>query len=191
MIKNLDCDIYLYSNSIPDNINILDEFESLFKNHNKSFESAPPSKNGDFDNFRSCTVFSLKPNDSDSQDLINDKDKLNKRINDIMQTDILEFIKKTGFKPNYQDPWEIVRYTESQSIRWHCDSECDPCLISLFVYLNNDYSGGELEFRDFLPGKKIKPEPGSLLAFPSGLSYIHKVNPIESGVKYILRTFVK
>ena len=35
MIKNLDCDIYLYKDTIPDDVNIVAEFEELFKKYDK------------------------------------------------------------------------------------------------------------------------------------------------------------
>jgi hypothetical protein len=191
MIKNLDCDIYIYSNSIPDDIDIFSEFDLLLKKHNKDFAPAPPVENGYVDNFRSCSVFSLKPNDDDSLDLIKDKDELNKRINSLVKTNISDFIQKTGLEINEQEDWEIVRYYESQNIRWHCDNESHPCSVSLVIYINDDYQGGEIEFRDFFPGRKVKAESGSLLIFPSGLNYIHKVNPVTSGVKYALVSFGK
>lgn len=47
------------------------------------------------------------------------------------------------------------------------------------LYLNDDYEGGELEFRD-LP-IKIKPKAGSLVVIEVADGLIHKVNKIKSG----------
>lgn len=192
MIKNLDCDIYMYNNSIPKNVNLVNEFDLLLKKHEKDYVPASINKAEYNTNLRSCTVFSLHSDASDSQSLREDKDKLNKRINALVQNNIFDFIKKTGLKVKEQEPWEIIRYSESQKLAWHCDNgDSHPCLISFVIYLNDDYEGGDVEFKDFLPGRTIKPNAGSMLVFPSGLEYIHKVNPVESGVKYALISFAK
>jgi len=57
------------------------------------------------------------------------------------------------------------------------------------VYLNNDYTGGHLEFSNF--GIKIKPEPGMLILFPSNFAYSHRSTPITSGIKYSLVTWIR
>ena len=192
MIKNLDCDIYLYKNTIPDDVNIVAEFEELFKKYDKNFVPASINKNEYNENLRSCTVFSLHSDISDSSDLKKAKDQLNRRINKLSQKHVLDFIKRTGIKVKEQEPWEIIRYSESQKLAWHCDNgESHPCSISFVIYLNDDYEGGDVEFKAFLPGRTIKPEAGSLLIFPSSLEYIHKVNPVKSGIKYALISFAK
>lgn len=192
MIKNLDCDIYIYSNSIPKEVDIISEFESLFDEHEKGFVPASINKNEYNDNLRSCTVFSLHPGLGDDKELILAKDKLNKKINKLVQKNILDFVNRTGIKVKEQEPWEIIRYSESQKLIWHSDNgESHPCQISFVVYLNDDYEGGEVEFKEFLPGRKIKPDAGSLLVFPSSVEYVHKVNPVKSGVKYALISFAK
>jgi hypothetical protein len=192
MIKNLDCDIYLYGNTIPNNINIVGEFEELFKQYDKNFVPASINKNEYNEDLRSCTVFSLHSGLSDSSDLKKAKDKLNRRINKLAQNNILDFIKRTGIKVKEQEPWEIIRYSENQKLTWHCDNgESHPCQVSLVIYLNDDYEGGDVEFKEFLPGRRIKPDAGSLLIFPSSIEYIHKVNPVKSGVKYALISFAK
>lgn len=192
MIKNLDCDIYLYTNTIPEDVDIVSEFEELFKKHDTNFVPASINKNEYNEDLRSCTVFSLHPNLSENNDLRKAKDKLNRRINKLAQDHLLDFVKRTGIKVKEQEPWEIIRYSESQKLTWHCDNgESHPCKISFVIYLNDEYEGGDVEFKDFLPGRTIKPPAGSLLMFPSNLEYIHKVNPVKSGIKYALISFAK
>lgn len=192
MIKNLDCDIYLYNNSIPKDIDIVKEFDLLLKKNGKDFVPASINKAEYNTNLRSCTVFSLHSNSFDAKELKEDKDRLNKRINALVQNNIFDFIKRTGLKVKEQEPWEIIRYSESQKLTWHCDNgNSHPCLISFVIYLNDDYEGGDVEFKNFLPGRTVKPDAGSLLIFPSNLEYIHKVNPVKDGVKYALISFAK
>jgi predicted 2-oxoglutarate/Fe(II)-dependent dioxygenase YbiX len=61
--------------------------------------------------------------------------------------------------------------------------------ISALLYLNNDYTGGHLEFPNF--GIKIKPEPGMLILFPSNFAYRHQSTPVISGTKYCLVTWIR
>ena len=59
--------------------------------------------------------------------------------------------------------------------------------IGSVVYLNDDYTGGELEFPN--QNVKIKPEAGSIIVFPSSVPYLHQSNEILSGEKYMCPGF--
>lgn len=56
--------------------------------------------------------------------------------------------------------------------------------ISIILYLNHDYTGGELEFTQL--GLTIKPKTGMMIAFPSYNEFAHKVHPVISGIRYSL-----
>lgn len=56
--------------------------------------------------------------------------------------------------------------------------------LSLLLYLNADFTGGELEFQNF--GLRLKPKPGMLVVFPSDHRYVHAARPTESGERYVL-----
>ncbi len=55
---------------------------------------------------------------------------------------------------------------------------------SLLMYLNGEFTGGELVFPNF--GLRLKPKPGMLVLFPSDHRYVHAARPTESGVRYAL-----
>jgi hypothetical protein len=55
------------------------------------------------------------------------------------------------------------------------------------LYLNTNYEGGVLTFRDH--GFGIKPETGSLITMAGGVENIHKVTEITEGVRYTLIAF--
>jgi predicted 2-oxoglutarate/Fe(II)-dependent dioxygenase YbiX len=59
--------------------------------------------------------------------------------------------------------------------------------LATILYLNNDYGGGELIFRDH--DISLKPEPGSIVSFPGGIKNIHRINDISSGKRYSLVSF--
>lgn len=60
--------------------------------------------------------------------------------------------------------------------------------ISLLLYLNDDFEGGELEFT--LLGLTIKPKAGMLIAFPSYLEFEHKVHPVKKGTRYTIVSWI-
>jgi predicted 2-oxoglutarate/Fe(II)-dependent dioxygenase YbiX len=85
--------------------------------------------------------------------------------------------------PGMLSPISISKYFEGKLMGPHVDAhDNDPTkTISCVLYLNDDYSGGELNFPDH--GIFIKPEAGSLVIFPS--KYMHESKIIKSGVKYM------
>jgi hypothetical protein len=54
--------------------------------------------------------------------------------------------------------------------------------ISLLIYLNEEFTGGELHFEHF--GFKIRPRAGMLVYFPSDARYMHAAQPVASGLRY-------
>jgi predicted 2-oxoglutarate/Fe(II)-dependent dioxygenase YbiX len=61
--------------------------------------------------------------------------------------------------------------------------------LSIVYFLNDDFAGGELVFPalDLI----IKPEAGTLVCFPSDHHYIHGVNPVTSGHRYTIVTWMR
>lgn len=84
-----------------------------------------------------------------------------------------------------QDP-QLLRYGKYQRFNDHVDDhpKLDTRRISMTYYLNDDYTGGEIEFPRF--NLKIKPKAGQLLIFPSTYVYNHKINPVTSGNRYCI-----
>ncbi|EQM68710.1 2OG-Fe(II) oxygenase [Pseudomonas tohonis] len=95
--------------------------------------------------------------------------------------------------------WELVglnerfrfyRYTPEQYFKWHRDgfyrrSQDEISQLTFLLYLNDDYEGGETQFRG---EDSIRPEAGMLLVFPHPI--MHQGAPITAGVKYVLRSDV-
>jgi hypothetical protein len=87
---------------------------------------------------------------------------------------------------------QLQRYKFGEYYDWHID----PCnhsgfcrVLGFILYLNTlgDEDGGETEF---INGKKVKPEAGKLLIFPSTWTNIHRGNVIKNGTKYIITGFL-
>ena len=56
--------------------------------------------------------------------------------------------------------------------------------LSLLVYLNDGFEGGEIVFPNF--GLSLQPKRGLLIAFPSDRRYLHAARPVRSGIRYAL-----
>jgi predicted 2-oxoglutarate/Fe(II)-dependent dioxygenase YbiX len=54
------------------------------------------------------------------------------------------------------------------------------------LYLNDNYTGGEINFPHVGNGITIKPEAGSAIFFPSNFVFTHSVNEISEGIRYSL-----
>jgi 2OG-Fe(II) oxygenase superfamily len=79
--------------------------------------------------------------------------------------------------------------------RWHSDnSDLEGNLTAWrdnkyasILYLNDDYEGGELEFRDH--DLSVKTVRGTLVTFPGGANNIHRVNEVLKGTRYTIVGF--
>jgi Rps23 Pro-64 3,4-dihydroxylase Tpa1-like proline 4-hydroxylase len=78
----------------------------------------------------------------------------------------------------------ILKYQESGYLPAHQDQGVSSRVLSVLLYLNDDYEGGEIEFKH--SGIKIKPKAGSILFFPSNFLYVHEVHPVTKGPRYAL-----
>jgi hypothetical protein len=83
----------------------------------------------------------------------------------------------------------IQRQYENSPLVEHVDSDGDPSVAYAIIgYMNDDYTGGELFFRNL--NLEIKPPAKSLIIFPSGEEYLHGVRtPGPGPIRYALPTF--
>lgn len=90
---------------------------------------------------------------------------------------------------------QALKYTEGGFYQFHADSEnwnnetkkWEKKInrdVSLLLYLNEDFEGGEIIFPNF--NFKLKPKKGMLLCFPSDHRYIHKAEKTTSGKRYVI-----
>lgn len=97
------------------------------------------------------------------------------------------------FDPELYDinsPARAQRQYPGTDLRVHHDSEGNETMaMSIVIYINDDYNGGNLRFVDH--DFEIKPKAGSLLFFPSTSDYEHGVLPVEEGpTRYAIPAFV-
>lgn len=102
----------------------------------------------------------------------------------------IPYANKHDIHSMYHEGYNLLRYNGGQEYKAHQDGGTDTGRsISAICYLNDNYSGGEIEFVNF--NIKIKPEPGMLMLFPSNYAYRHIAHPVRSGTKYALVTWIK
>ena len=84
----------------------------------------------------------------------------------------------------------LLRYTEGGHYKFHVDhGTTTPRSLSFILLLNNDYEGGELEFKEMNEENndeivKIENKSGRVIIWPSNFMYHHRVTPLTKGTRY-------
>jgi len=85
---------------------------------------------------------------------------------------------------------EILKYDTGGFYNMHTDNHAKfPRTISVIIFLNNDYEGGELNFHDPITKEiyqTIKASPGRCVLWPSNFMYPHSVSPVTKGTRYAI-----
>lgn len=77
----------------------------------------------------------------------------------------------------------LLRYEPGNMFHNHIDDHPRfPRVVSVSLFLNDNYDGGDLEFKEF--GLKITPKSGDMVIFCSGFPYMHQVTPVTKGIRY-------
>jgi hypothetical protein len=100
-----------------------------------------------------------------------------------------DYSEKLNIPLGVQMPISISKYFTGSSMGPHVDSGPNPTTenVSAVLYLNDNYSGGEINFKD--QNIRIKPTAGSIVIFPSVEPFYHESMPILNGTKYMSPAF--
>lgn len=76
--------------------------------------------------------------------------------------------------------------------QFNLDAKGSHLFITITVYLNDDYDGGELSFLNEESNTLIyyKPKAGDITVFPSFLPFYHGVEALHKNEKYLIRNFI-
>lgn len=86
--------------------------------------------------------------------------------------------------------FQVLKYEKGQFYKTHIDSGLEiNRVISVLLYLNDNYEGGETYF--VRQNIKVKGKQGDILVFPSNYCYPHSAEEILSGTKYSVVTWFK
>lgn len=89
----------------------------------------------------------------------------------------------------------FVKWITGMNSKLHCDCEKPdgtPAYtadfykynVSVLMYPNDEYTGGEIVFPDY--DLTVKPKPGDMIMFPGNGAYKHIVTRVESGTRYTM-----
>lgn len=112
---------------------------------------------------------------------------LKKFLEDVVDPIVDNYAKENDIAFNEKE-YQLVRYKEGQFFKEHADAtEEFPRKISILLYLNEDYTGGEIIFTK--ESISIKPKKNTLIIFPSSEDFSHSAEPVISGIKYVVVGF--
>ena len=86
----------------------------------------------------------------------------------------------------YREGGFYIRHADSQNMdqttkRWNKVIDRD---ISMLIYLNNDFEGGELSF--YRLNYQIRPRAGAVVLFPSDHRFLHQAEIVKKGIRYAI-----
>jgi len=94
-----------------------------------------------------------------------------------------------GGRFNHYD-YQVIKYTPEDYFRLHHDHYAETLnnsrLLTVCIYLNDDYEGGELDFPSAGINKEYTFDVGDAIVFPSNWMFYHGVKPITSGERYVV-----
>jgi hypothetical protein len=193
-VEQLAPGIFVYHDVLPKDMNIIERLEEVLssKSNYYNYMEAMVGYGMKMPEYRDCYDFKFKKTDIMHDPSISSQ-KLQKLWQDLYDRK-LSVVKHYSRNFNlgelrYWEAMNFVKYGPGQHFQEHTDHGYSyNCVVSLVAYPNDDYVGGELEFR--LQGIKVKPRAGDLFIFPSNFMYPHKSLPVESGTKHSIVTML-
>lgn len=91
---------------------------------------------------------------------------------------------------SHAQKWQIGAFAPFHSDNTDMDgnpSAWEKSKLVCLLYINDDYEGGELDFRDH--DISIKPVAGQLITFPGGFNNIHQVLPVKGSTRHTIGAF--
>ncbi len=82
---------------------------------------------------------------------------------------------------------QILKYTVGGHYKFHTDmGPSNPRSVSLIYFVNSDYEGGDLCFKDIKNNEEliVKKKKNRLVIWPSNFMYPHSVKPVIKGTRY-------
>ena len=111
----------------------------------------------------------------------------------------------TGIPESHSEPLQILKYQDGEKygehadyIQYQKDRPCGPRILTLLIYLSDDFSGGGTKFR-FLRDYTVKPKKGMAILWPNVLNkdpmeedelFDHEALPVTGGIKYAVNAWI-
>lgn len=115
---------------------------------------------------------------------LKETDKLNSALTNSIHVPMADYMLRFNVRAEIYQPWHLIRYDQGHMFGEHYDDmPGSNRKFGMTYYLNDEYSGGEVVFKNF--NIEYKSEKYDLLVFPSAFPYVHSVNKITSGSRYV------
>lgn len=182
-------DIHLYENYITDEecknvINLLKKIETVNKNYWKGisfYESYSASYPNNNDNI--LKDFNLAP--TWFLDLEN---RFKLSVSHLAQIP-LEQVSKIGFHMQKWEPGSFANLHSDNSDNSGKLGAFTRSRYAAFLYLNDDFEGGILNFKDSKKELTVTPKTGSFLVFHGGHKNMHEVTTVKKNNRYTIGSF--
>jgi len=114
--------------------------------------------------------------------------KVIEKINDMYANHTENYMSSLFSNITSDEGFQILKYEEGEEYKLHTDASSEnKRVLSMIIYLNNNYEGGETTFTR--QNLKVKGKTGDILTFPSNYCFPHKAEKIISGTKYVMVTW--
>jgi hypothetical protein len=189
--------IFVYSDVIPDSENLYKDIEEGMVSAGISWGEAKVKEqdaNHVNPNSRDTSIIGVPYRGLTELNSATTADVFNKNLSDLFFThfDPIERDYKGEFRTDtdWHDTFGILKYGQGQKFTNHIDD----CIefhrrISTVYYLNDNYTGGEINFPRF--GITFKPKANQMIIFPSTFVYNHSVSPVIEGERYAVVSWLK
>lgn len=183
--------IHYYKNVINDSQEIIETIEELNLIENEIIDKWSWSSTLGHDSSKEPHTYPTY--EFGEEKVIKNKESNNKEINNIkdkLYNTVLELSKHYADTHNFSisnmTDLLITKCYPGKHTGPHVDSHGteDSAKISVILFLNDNFEGGEMLFRK--QKILIKPVSGSILIYPSTEPFYHQPNLIRSGIKYIV-----
>jgi hypothetical protein len=194
--QDLGNGIFLYKGVIKKEFNVIETLESNLKpvgdTTGYAWDPAYVGYQKLMPEYRDCNDFKFKKSDieRDKSQVSLNLQKLWQDVYDAQAPAVEDYTKMHRIHSlKYWEAFNFIKYGPGQHFMEHHDHGFSyNCTVSLVAYVNDDYEGGELNFR--LQNLTVKPEAGDLFIFPSNYMYPHTAMPVHSGTKYSIVTML-
>jgi hypothetical protein len=186
-VINLDYGINLYRGAIPKDqgLKIIERLEEVLKEDKDFFwKGAQVNDKEDSDSVRNCVDLKYRREHLGTSLPFNQKlFDIHKEVEDSLDKCLLDYESLWHLQMKYKEAFNFVKYLPGKYFKIHGDhGPFYSCTVSAVVYLNDDYSGGEIEFTR--QNLKFKPVAGDIILFPSNFVYEHASCEVFDGIKY-------
>lgn len=118
-----------------------------------------------------------------------EKGKLRNLLNENILPFIVEYIRRFGLEITEIKKWSICEDLNTNNFYSDVSRNEIQNNYTVIVFLNDNYTGGEVQFENRVGNDLIKIAKGGVLIYPSTEEYKHKHLPVTSGTKYVAVTY--